>query len=468
MLCAALAVAGYMAAVIQWSFDRGFLEYVNLEEQSEIKRLAQLLEAYYEKHQSWDTLVDRPLEILKIHALTMPEGRKRDRLLELAERGNLPDWILKPEGKEGKELRHPIQRTLVLDADKNILFGQKIGSKLPHLIPLHFKDNQIGSLGLYPPKKITETHHLLFVEKQKLVILMVGIASIFITIGISLPLSYHLTKPIRNLSQAARHLISGDYSTRVRADAADELGRLSRDFNTLAATLEENEIQRKLWVSDIAHELRTPLTTLQGEIEALQDGIREPGKRTYDNLHKGIMRLGRLVEDLYDLSRSDLATNSITPEHLDFNRLVENEITTFRHEADRAGLTLELNNPSSSTPIWGDEQRLQQLIGNLITNSIKYTQQGGLIKVALQKTDSSVQLDIQDTAPGVPDEALPKLFNRLYRVEKSRNRSLGGAGLGLAICLQIVKAHHGTINAKHSTSGGLWVQVSLPLAKEAS
>lgn len=470
ILCAALAVAGYMAVVIQWSFDREFLEYVDTQEQKEIKRLAQLVEAYYEKYQTWETLIDRPLVVLEMHALTLPEGMKRERLLERAKQGKIPDWIMNPpeEGGEKQAPRHPIQRTLLLDSNQKVLFGRKKNDKLPHLVPIMYQGAQVGSLGLYSPQALSETHQLLFVEKQKLIIFMVGIAAVFVTIGISLPLSYHLTKPIRRITKAAKKLISGDYSTRVRNNGKDELGMLAQDINTLAETLEENENQRKLWVSDIAHELRTPLTSLRGEIEALQDGIRKPDQRTYGNLHQGVMRLSRLVEDLYDLSRSDLGTLSIFPEQLDFCNLVKNEIEAIRYEAERAGVNLILETKSQLCLVHGDKQRLQQLVSNLLTNSVHYTDKEGEVRVCIQSSSTYIQLDIQDTEPGVPDEALPQLFNRLYRVDQSRSRDLGGAGLGLAICMQIVKVHNGKITAQHAPAGGLWIQVTLPSVQEVS
>ena len=471
ILFATLTVAGYMVFVIQWSFDRQFLEYIDTQEQQKIKQLAQLLETYYEKYQGWQTLIDNPVVVLEMYALTLPEGGRRDRFLDKGKQRALLDWVMNPPKNDGeiKTLRPPILRTLLLDNEQKLLFGQKTGDQLPHLTPIMYQEKQVGSLGLYSPQTISETYQVLFVKKQKFIILMVGVAAIFISIGISLPLSYHLTKPIRRISRAAKKLISGDYSTSVGKNGKDELGRLSQDINTLAATLEENETQRIQLVSDIAHELRTPLTSLRGEIEALQDGIRKPGQRTYDNLHQGVMRLSRLVEDLYDLSRSDQGILSIFPEELDFYSLVEHEIDSIRYEAERAGVSLIFNAtqpPKHPCLVHGDKQRLQQLVSNLLTNSVHYTDEEGEVKVSIQSSASSIQLDIQDTEPGVPDEALPLLFNRLYRVDQSRNRDLGGSGLGLAICIQIVKAHNGTITAQHSPAGGLWMQVTLPHGQE--
>lgn len=462
MLFAALAVVGYMAVVIQWSFDRGFLDYVNTEEQTEINRLAKLIEAKYAQDKSWEWAKGHPLEILKLHASTLPESRRRNKFIKLIEEEKIPEWFYKPEKSRGP--RHPLQRTVLLDKKGFVIFGFKDKDDPPYLIPIMFHDIEVGRLGLFPPHKLSETHQLLFVEKQKLIILMVGIAAVFITVGISLPLAYHLTKPIRRLSLAAKKLNTGDYSTRVSVKAEDELGRLSQDFNALAQTLEENEKTRKQWVSDIAHELRTPLTSLRGEIEALQDGIRKPGKQTYSNLHHGIVRLGRLVEDLYDLAESDLGSISIIPEDLDFVELTSLEIASHQQEAEQAGLVLEFVRKPNVLLVNGDKQRLQQLIGNLLTNSLKYTHSGGKIQVFLKASQSQAILEIQDTSPGVPDESLSRLFNRLYRVDQSRNRSLGGSGLGLSICTQIINAHGGTITAQHSPLGGLSITVTLPLA----
>lgn len=334
------------------------------------------------------------------------------------------------------------------------------------MIPIMYNGQEVGSVGLYMPLELFETNQLMFVEKQTTFIFMACLASMVITVGISMLLAYSLAKPIKKLSFATRQLTKGDYSVRVQSNDRDEVGKLSSDISRLAETLEENERLRQLWVSDIAHELRTPLTSLKGQIEALQDGIRQPDKKTYDNLHKGVMRLERLVEDLYDLSRSDLGTFTLITKPVDLYKLIDAEVEARQHEAAQANLSLTINGGTDPVKILGDPQRLQQLIGNLLTNSLRYTDGEGKISVTVQKKGEAAILEIEDTAPGVPDDALPQLFNRLYRVEQSRNRVLGGSGLGLAICQQIVHAHDGTIKAQHGGSGGLRITVSFPLYQE--
>jgi len=463
MLLATLTVVIFMALIIQWSFDKGFLEYVNIEEQDEISKLAQELERYYDDHGSWDGLKERPYEILGLHAETMPPGKSKHRLHELADEHKYHEWLERTENPPHEGFRHPIERTVILDENGEIFFGHKLNNKLPRLIPLMHNDVQVGSIGLYMPRKIVETNQLMFVEKQNTFILIACFISIFITICMSTIVSYRLTKPVRRLSSAARKLTEGDLTVRVPAGDSNEMDRLSSDFNTLAETLQENDKQRKQWVSEIAHELRTPLTSLKGQIEAIQDGIRVPDERTFDILHKGVNRLERLVNDLYDLSRSDLGTFTLQENIVDLGRLVDSEIGIHQQEADTAGLTLTRSDYSEDVLVYADTQRLLQLLGNLITNSIQYTDKGGAITVSVCKEKDKAVLTFEDSAPGVPNEALPQLFNRLYRVEQSRNRALGGSGLGLAICREIVRAHNGTITANHAEAGGLKITVTLPL-----
>lgn len=468
MLATAALVIGYMGVVTQWSFDKGFLEYIDTQEQEDMKLLATELEVYYAEHENWDNLKNNPYELISIYARTLPEGRKKRYLQKKIQEKELPGWIVDKTPEDKKRPSHPLERTVIVDEFGLPVFGSQRGDALPNLQMLSFQNQEIGAIGLYPQEVLQGSHQLLFVKKQRLIIMLVGIAAILISIGLSLPLAYHLTKPVRRLSDAAHRLINGDYSTRIHVTSKDELGALSRDFNSLAKTLGKNETQRKQWISDIAHELRTPLTSLQGEIEAVQDGIRQPDQQTFTNLHQGVLRLNRLVEDLYDLSRSDLGVLSFYQEQIDFRSLLADEVTARQNDAAKANLSLLLHAEKEPVMISGDRQRLQQLINNVLGNSITYTEQGGTIEISLKSDGSKAQMNIMDTAPGVPEDALPQLFNRLFRVEQSRNRSLGGAGLGLAICQQIVTAHNGTVTANHSPTGGLWVQVTLPLLGETS
>ncbi|MFZ1576681.1 MAG: ATP-binding protein, partial [Chromatiaceae bacterium] len=271
-------------------------------------------------------------------------------------------------------------------------------------------------------------------------------------------------QPVRGFQDTARRLASGDYGARAERQGDDELGRLGRDLNALAQTLEANEQARRRWMADISHELRTPLALLRAEIEAAQDGVRPLGARTLEALHGDTLRLGRLVDDLHELSMTDLGALSYRKADTDIVEILATDLDAFRPRFAAAGLALNLHNPLAETPVlWADGHRLSQLFRNLLHNSLQYTDAGGELRILLDQAPGYFLIDFQDTAPGVPEAALGHLFDRLYRVEASRGRHSGGAGLGLAIAHNIAEAHGGDIAALPSPLGGLWIRLRLPL-----
>ncbi len=466
LLLSTLLVVCFMALLIQWGFDKGFLEYINKEEKAETQQLAERLEQYYAENRSWAALAKDPFVVLRMHAEITSSASAKHRFRTIDEkrhRDDERDQLVKE--KKDNHRRFSIERTVILDEAGQIIFGEKLQSKLPHMIPLMFEGERIGSIGLYLPEKLSEANQVTFIEQQSTFMITALLISVFIAVAVSIFLAFSLTRPIRRLSSAAQKVTHGDYSVRIKTGKGDELDQLSHDFNTMAATLEENEEQRKRWVSDIAHELRTPLTSLKGQIEALQDGIRKPDQKTYESLHKGVSRLERLVEDLYDLNRSDIGTFTMIKKDINFSSLLLSECASFQQEATDANLDLKLK-ISEDVHLHGDSQRLQQLIDNLLTNSLRYTDPGGEVQIDLTSDDAQARLEISDSSPGVPDDALLRLFNRLYRVEESRNRALGGSGLGLAICKEIVLAHNGNISASHSANGGISIIVTIPLLSQ--
>jgi two-component system sensor histidine kinase BaeS len=278
----------------------------------------------------------------------------------------------------------------------------------------------------------------------------------------SLYLARRLLRPIRWLADGAQALAAGDYDTRIEVERDDELGRLARHFNHLAAALARNEQLRRQWIADISHELRTPLAVLRGEIEALQDGVRAVSAQRLNSLHAEALALGQLVEDLYQLALADAGALEYRCESVDLAEILTDTAQAFRHRFEQQGLTLD---NQVAAPLWlhGDPLRLQQLFSNLLENSQRYTAAGGRLEIVLERSVERHVLVFRDSAPAVPDAALSHLFERLYRVDKSRSRSLGGAGLGLALCQNIVEAHGGRMTASHSPLGGLQVRVELPV-----
>jgi len=270
-----------------------------------------------------------------------------------------------------------------------------------------------------------------------------------------------LLKPIEQSAALARRLGDGDYHEKIAENRSDEIGELMRGMNRLAQSLAQASAARERWLADISHELRTPVAVLQGELEALIDGVRPASPDHLRSLHQEILHLKRLLDDLHDLSLADVGALRYRFAMLDFTALCGDALEAMRGRFSDHKLTLNIQLPTHPIMLQGDSTRLRQLLDNLLENSLKYTDPGGRVDVTMQATDRGARLDIADSAPGVSDADRQRLFEHLFRVEASRNRQLGGAGLGLALCERIVSAHRGSIEASASPFGGLQMTVLL-------
>lgn len=466
MLAATAVVVGCMFLIVQWSFNRGFLQYVNTLEQERLENLADELQQGYAENGSWDFLRNEPVAWLRLMVRTLPPGlvdarrleRLERRLERRAQRGEpVPPRQPPPGLAQQFELR-----VLLLDADHRPVFGPHAPPGIA-LRPLHEEGRVIGYLGLIPRQGLGDVHQLRFVRQQKLALVLIAAVMLLISALIALPLAKRLVRPLRALADGTHRLAAGKYATRVEVTSRDELGRLARDFNALALTLERNEASRRQWVADISHELRTPLAVLRGEVEALQDGVRQPTPESIASLHTEILHLGRLVDDLYQLALSDVGGLNYRKQDLDLGALVTEVAGGYRESFQQHRLELSVTAPEGPLPVFADPERLHQLFANLLENSLRYTDPGGRLTITLAAQPQGAAVDLFDSAPGVAEGDLDKLFERLYRAEGSRSRATGGAGLGLAICRNIVEAHGGTIGARPSPLGGVWIRVELPL-----
>jgi two-component system, OmpR family, sensor histidine kinase BaeS len=365
------------------------------------------------------------------------------------------------------DLGHPPPlelRLMLLDADGGIVYGRaELLSTATERYPLVLDDQPVGSLALLPGASITELADLRFRERQRGHLWLIAIGMVLLSALTAVPLSALLTRPVRGFQRTMRRLADGDYAARVTVTGKDELGRLGHDVNALAEALERTEQTRRRWVADISHELRTPVSLLRADIEAMQDGVRPFSQDALASLHGDTQRLARLVDDLYELSMTDLGALSYRKQTLDLSQALAKELDAFRDQFQDAGLDLSLQrNIATPVLVEADEQRLSQLFRNLLHNSLRYTDRDGELRVTLAQEAGALLIDFDDTAPGVPADALPRLFERLYRVDGSRSRATGGAGLGLAIARNIVDAHGGSIEALPSALGGLRIRIRLP------
>ena len=324
---------------------------------------------------------------------------------------------------------------------------------------------EVGAVIASPVERLTRNTDINFDRQQRRTSwLIVGLATLLAALA-TFPLARGLLAPVKRLVEGTHRLAAGDFTTRVATSSPDELGKLAQDFNQLASTLEKNQQMRRDFMADISHELRTPLAVLRGELEAIQDGVRQFTPESVASLQAEVGTLTKLVDDLHQLSMSDEGALAYQKAPMDVITLLEIAAGAFRERFASRGLTLSVSLPESAI-VFGDRDRLMQLINNLLENSLRYTDAGGQLLISATVKPTTLAMTFADSGPGVSDEQLSRLFERFYRTEGSRNRASGGSGLGLPICVNIVEAHGGTIAAAHSPFGGVSITVELPLERD--
>lgn len=322
----------------------------------------------------------------------------------------------------------------------------------------------VGWLGLHKRQQLADPLVVAFFKNQSVAFYLVG-AGILILAGLaSFLLSKHFLAPVRQLADGTKALAEFNFDTRIDVNTKDEIGQLAADFNRMAQTLQNYETMRRQWISDISHELRTPLAVLQGEIEALQDGVRSLNTGTLESLHSEILRLSKLVNDLHQLSLADSQCLLVQKDPVKPLAVLAELVELFRSRFEQRKISVTVDiSEADAVFILGDSGRLAQLFSNLLENTLNYTDSPGSLKIYERHGADKLAICFEDSAPGVPEKALERVFDRLYRVDTSRNREMGGSGLGLAICKQIVESHRGKIAAAPAANGGLLIRIELPL-----
>ena len=441
----ALLVTLAMGLADGWNFARGFVGYINGQTEERMTTVLPSLRDYYRERRSWDGLLkDRKEWFTLIH----PQGGLHP---------DETDWSV-----PSSDLTGAVFRISLLDADQRSI----IAFVEPHAddprLPIEVDGQTVGWLTMTPFQSVTEAGGELLLKRQLLASLGVGVLALLLAALLAGWASRRLLAPVRRVAAATHRLAAGDYAERVQVQSEDEVGQLARDFNQLAHTLERNEQMRREFMADISHELRTPLAVLRGELEALEDGVRKLDGDSLRSLQQEVGQLNKLVDDLYELSLADVGALTYRKQPQDLVELLQQALAGATERCQERGLSLELQLPIEAMPVLVDANRLRQLIGNLLENSLRYTEAGGRLRILLQAENGNVSLDWLDSAPGVDADDLPRLFERFFRGDASRARASGGSGLGLAICRSIAEAHGGSLEARPSPLGGLWLHLSLP------
>jgi two-component system sensor histidine kinase BaeS len=448
-----------MVLLLEESFDRTFLAYVNNYEREAQNNLIANLGELYHLNGSWDFIRDNQDLWNEVVASNFARAKTtRDRNYEdLPEQEVKTDPLLEngESTLSGRERRFYRRNVALIDATRRHVIGlEDFELEETEFKPITDNNRRdiVGFLAARPLVRILETPDIEFSNQQIRGFNIIAIVIAILCFILSIPLARFLVTRINTLGNATRELALGNYGVRIPDFANDELGKLSNDFNQLARSLEKNEKARRQWIADISHELRTPLAILRGEIEAIQDKIRQLTPETVDNLHSEVINLDRLVNDL----KQRINLISILGQH----------VSIYHESFEDKHIKLDTN-WSEKKPIFvlADQDRIGQLFSNLLTNSLRYSEENGKLEINVKEIAGSVLIQFNDSAPSVADEDIIKLFDRLFRVDSSRSRVTGGTGLGLAICKNIIEAHLGEITAEKSPLGGLQINIKLPLAK---
>ncbi|MEW6718286.1 MAG: ATP-binding protein [Chloroflexota bacterium] len=414
------------------------------------QNIVNLLEEYYLVHDTWYG-VDELLMPMMHNQMVMPgmAGWRR----------GASDNLFPPQ------MRLADSNGLLMVDTKNPTASEYLtNEELENAIPLQCEGVTVGYLlpeGNIPFTPANETALLSRLYNVTVISVLIagGVALI-----LALLLSNRLIRPIQTLTRAATQLATGDLSQRVPAKGKDELAKLGQTFNQMATSLQQAEESRRAMTADVAHELRTPLAVQRANIEALLDGIYPLTPENLLTIQEQNELLSRLVEDLRILAMTDSGQMKLERIPTNLKQLVEQMVNRFTPQIDEKHLQIQLDLSDNCPTLSLDALRIEQILNNLLSNTIHFTPLNGHIRLNLACQPNQAVLTILDSGPGIPEEALPHIFERFYRADKSRSRVDGSTGLGLAIARQMARAHNGELTAANHPDGGAIFTLTLPFS----
>jgi two-component system sensor histidine kinase BaeS len=476
LLSAVLIAVLAMGALSAWNLRNGFSDYLATRDVERLEQFAQLVSENAERAGGIAALEAQGVHLAELfHQFGRLHASPPLRVLRDAMPGPQDSGIF--------SLRPPPRPIDSIDAfkDRVAIYGldgrARLGRPLPHDAhntverPVRIGNEVVAMVRMTKLKPVPSEVEVRFLNTQYQSIIAMACVLLLIALVCAFWISGHWVRPLIAVQAATEKIAKGEFDTRLNESRSDEIGDAMRNINQMAQGLKKLEGARRQWIADMSHELRTPLTVLRGEIDALIDGVIPLTPKAMLSLREEVLQLNALVDDLHLLAMSDLKALPCYFEEVDAACLVEGLVQRFALRAAQQGLTLTLDTrPEMPVMVRWDAKRIEQLVGNLLDNSLHYTDAPGRVLVRLRgDSENTVVIEVEDTAPGVANNDLLRIFEPLYRADASRGRSTGGSGLGLAICEQIAKAHHGTIRAESSPLGGLLFHLELPrLGDEAA
>jgi signal transduction histidine kinase len=432
----AIAAAALTALLVNVAFGTRFTNYLQAQQQGRQTDLVRSLQDSYARMSGWNST-----DLKSLSALALSDGGEL-RLLDMA--GNIV-WepSATPAGSAMAEMH------------RQMLGGGPLGSE--QALPVEVGGKQVGTVVVRLPEPGLNQQDLAFRSSVNRLLLLGGVIACLFALGLGVVLARRATAPARDLTRAARAVASGDRSHRVTVDTTTELGEMGEAFNTMAETIEEEDRLRRIFATDVAHELRTPLTILRTQVEALQDGVSEPSSEVFASLHEETLRLTRLVEDLETLASAEAARFSLAPRDTDLLPLLDAAAKEFAGPYDSRAVLLETD--LHDVRACADETRVGQIVSNLLSNALKFTPEGGTVRLSLRRDHLWAVIEVADSGSGIPADELDHVFDRFYR---GRDTRTSGSGIGLTVVRELIQAHGGSVEV--ASAGGTRFTVRLPLS----
>lgn len=454
-----IVAVGGVAVLANRSASSEFTGYIDRGQTFRAQAIAYSLEVYYQQAGSWDGAAALAQRL----AAGMRQGGMGRKWGAGQSQAGIGAPISAPAGQI--VIADP-NGEVVVDLEGTLL-GRKLSDEdLQYGIPL-VTDGQLRGY-LLAGEFYTGTAEADLLRNLNQALLMAAGLAGGAALLLALLLSRGLSGPLRALAGAARQLAQGKRGLRVQAAGGGEVALLGQSFNAMAESLEQQEALRRQLVADIAHELRTPLAVIQGNLEAILDGIYKPSVETIAPIHEETLQLARLVDELRDLSLAEAGQLPLNKERVDAADLVRGVLSGFQAHANERSIELPLVLPAAHLPpIEVDPGRIRQVLSNLLANALRYVPQRGRVCVGLQRVSPNwVEVSVSDNGPGISPEDLPHVFDRFYRSDRARTRH-GSAGLGLAIARQWVEAHGGSIWVDSVAGQGTAFHFTVPVSKRS-
>ena len=443
---AAIAAMIVIYIFVNLFINTSFRGYVGDRERASYQRIGRSVAAIYLKSGGWD-------------------GRLQDALPHVSTISSVAIEVVDAQGGVVAETVDRSRQDSFIDNIARAVGGsQFVGDWLQERVevPIVSRNQRVGTVYITPVAKPAQLEQdSLFRQSLNSSLILGGILAALVALTLSFLISARLTSPLAQITKAARKLEDGDLGQRVDLRENDEIGQLGEAFNNMASALQTHETLRKNMTADIAHELRTPLSTIRSHVEAYQDGVMKPNKKNLHSIYEEILRLGRLIDDLGELAQAESGKLKLDKKEIDLALLAKNTVASLKPVFDGEELTIKIKSKGEVVGVY-DEDRIKQILVNLLVNAVKYSSAGGQVTVEVGVVKNKAWISVSDNGPGIDEKSLPFIFERFYRVDKSRNRATGGSGIGLTIAKELAKLHGGSIDVSSTVGAGSTFTVNFP------